>query len=68
MIEKQLAKEIRLLGLKRDEAAKILGVTETTLSHWINGKHPIRPVSVAKLREMGVPDVAIRNPAMEVME
>ena len=65
MSEKQLAKEIRLLGLKRNEAAKLLGVTETTLSHWINGKHPIPPVSVAKLRELGIPLTVIRDPAME---
>ena len=66
MSEKQLAKEIRLLGLKRDEAAKMLGVTETTLSHWINGKHPIPPLSVMKLKELGIPVAAIRSPAMEV--
>jgi len=66
MAEKQLAKEIRLLGLTREEAAKRLGVTETTLSHWINGKHPIPPLSVLKLKEIGVPSTAIRYPAMEV--
>jgi len=66
MAEKQLAKEIRLLGLKRSEAAVLLDVTETTLSHWINGKHPIPPVSVMRLKEIGIPINAIRYPAMEV--
>ena len=66
MAEKQLAKEIRLLGLTRGEAANLLSVTETTLSHWINGKHPIPPLSVMKLKDIGVPSMAIRSPSMEV--
>jgi len=64
--EKQLAREIRLLGLKRDEAARLLDVSEVTLSNWINGKHPIHPVSVRKLQEIGIPLSAVREPAKEV--
>ena len=65
-MEKQLSKELRLLGMTRDEVAKKLNVTKATLSNWINAVHPISAVGVRIFQEIGVTKKAIKNPSMEV--
>jgi len=65
-MERQLAKEIRLLGMTRDDVVKKLKITNVTLSNWITGKHTINPVGVRMLQEIGVPREAIREPSKKV--
>ena len=65
-MERQLSKELRLLGIERKDAADKIGVTEATLSNWIRGVYPISPVGVRILKEMGIPKKAIRDPSKEV--
>ncbi len=60
--EKNLAREIRLLGKSREQVAKKIGVTVTTLSNWINGRYPISPEGVTGLRELGVTQQALDDP------
>lgn len=64
--EKALAKEIRLTGMTQKEIAKKIGVSEVTVSNWINGNAVISPVCVRKLTEVGIPKQAIREPSREV--
>lgn len=65
-MEKQLSKELRLLGMTREEVAAKLNITTATLSNWVNGKHPITPVGVRMLWEIGVTKKATRDPDKEV--
>jgi len=65
-LEKQLSKELRLLGMTREEVAKKLNITTATLSNWVNGKHPITPVGVRMLAEIGVTKRALKDPSKEV--
>ena len=62
-MEKQLSKELRLLGLSREDVAKKLEITTATLSNWIRGIYPISPVGVRKLQEVGVTKKAIKDPS-----
>ena len=64
--EKKLAKEIRLLGLTRHDVAGMLNITEATLSNWVTGKHPIPPIGVRKLQDIGVSLAAVKDPSKEV--
>lgn len=64
--EYQLAKEIRLLGMTRQEVADKLEVTKQTIQNWIYGIHPINPVGVRKLKEIGIPAQALRYPSERV--
>ena len=65
-LEKQLSKELRLLGITREEAAKKIGVSTATLSNWVNGNWNISPVGVRLLEEMGVTKRAIKDPSKDV--
>lgn len=64
--ERQLSKELRMLGYSQKEAADILGTTREVVSNWATGKSRISPVYVQKLKDMGVPIKAIREPSKEV--
>ena len=66
-MELQLSRELRLLGMTREEVANKIGVTTATLSNWVNGKYPITPVGVRLLREIGVTKKAIRTPDKEML-
>ena len=65
-LEKQLSKELRLLGITREEVAKKLKITTATLSNWIRGVYPITPIGVRMLLEIGVTKKAIKDPNKEV--
>lgn len=62
-MEKRLSKELRLLGITREEAAKKIGVTTATLSNWVRGIYPISPVGIRILKEIGVTKKARTNPS-----
>lgn len=66
IIEKRLSMEIRLLGLSRKEAAQKLGISQETLSRWINFRKPITPLGVRLLQEMGISKQAIQYPGEEL--
>lgn len=65
-MEKQLSKELRLLGMTREEVSAKINITTATLSNWVNGKHPITPVGVRTLSEIGVTKKALKDPNKEV--
>ena len=65
-MEKQLSRELRLLGLTREEVAKKLDITTTTLSNWVNGRYNISPVGVKMLQELGISKKAISDPSKEI--
>lgn len=64
--ERNLSRELRLLGLTQKEAAKIIGVENHVISNWATGKTKISPRHVVKLKEIGVPIKALRDPSKEV--
>lgn len=65
-MEKQLSKELRLLGLSRLEVAEKLEITTATLSNWIRGVYPISSVGVRMLQKIGVTKKAVKEPSKEV--
>ena len=65
-MEKQLSKELRLLGLSRAEVAEKIGVTTATLSNWIQGRYPISSGGVKELKKLGVSKKAVSDPEKEV--
>lgn len=63
---KILAKEIKLMGLTHEDAAKKIGVSRTALSKWITGAYVPGPLSVPAMKKLGFSDTAILNPTKEV--
>lgn len=61
--ERRLTKELRVLGLDHEAAAKKIGVTPSAISQWVNGKTLPTPINTMKLREIGVTKEARMNPS-----
>jgi transcriptional regulator with XRE-family HTH domain len=64
--ERQLSKELRLLGLSQKDVAEKFGITRATVSNWCRGEKPISPIMVRKLLDVGIPIKAIREPFKKV--
>jgi transcriptional regulator with XRE-family HTH domain len=58
-----LAHEIRMLGYTQRSLAEKLQVSYNTVCNWTKGLHNISPKYILELRELGVPDKALRNPS-----
>jgi len=65
-LETQLSKELRLLGMTREEVALKLDITKATLSNWCRGIYPISAVGVRILGEIGVTKKALKDPSKEI--
>ena len=65
-MEKQLSMEIRLLGITRAEMAKKAGISESTLSKWLNGGIRINAGGVRTFIQVGCSMKAIKDPTKEV--
>ena len=64
--EKLLAREIRFLCMSQKELADKLGVHENTVSNWVTGSAIISPVFFAKMKDLGIPVKALKEPSKEV--
>jgi len=45
----KLGKILKKRGIKQKYIAKKLGISETTMSHWVRGKHIPQPTYIFKL-------------------
>lgn len=61
-----LRKDIRFLGLTSGGLAQAIGVSETTVSKWMNGINLPRPIHVVKMVEIGISKEAAIEPSKEV--
>lgn len=65
--ETLLANAIRTeIYMSQKELADELNVHENTVSNWVTGKSTISPIFFVKMKEMGIPIKALKNPSQEV--
>lgn len=62
---KILKKEMRELGMTSKALAKKVGVSEATITHWINGKFLPSMDNMTKLRKLGFSQRARVAPSIE---
>lgn len=60
--ESRLTKELRIMGLSHDAAAKLLRVSGPTVSKWASGKAMPSPLNTMRLLEIGVSKQTRMNP------
>lgn len=58
--------EARDLGLTMGRVGVKIGVSNKTLTQWVNGVCRPRPENVLKLKDLGFSQKAIANPSKEV--
>ncbi len=58
--------EARDLGLTLGRVGVLIGVSNKTITQWVNGVCRPRPGNVLKLKELGFSQKAIANPSREV--
>jgi len=61
--ERRLTKEFRMIGMTQKAVAEKIGTTKEVVSNWARGAANISPLFVMKLKEIGIPEKAIRNPS-----
>ena len=61
--ERQLRKEMRIIGLTTKILSDKFNVSMQTINNWISGRIFLPPSVAVKLQDMGIPKKAIRNPS-----